>query len=488
MNRETQRRPSLWVSIFRGLDLSRRVVLNLVFFLLLFAFLAAAAGDVPIVPGEAALVLQPGGILVEQLAGDPVDRAIDKATDSYVPETLVGDLVDAITAARDDERIQAIYLDVSGLLGGGLDKAIRVASALEDFRAAGKNVIATADFYEKTGYLIATAADEVYLHDQGILFLDGYSRFRTYYRDGIERLEIDWNVFKVGDYKSAVEPYLRNDMSDEARQANLEFLGDLWSAYLDRVAASREVERTEVETALAEMVARLEQADGDLARVALDSGLVDELTSRPRVRERMVELVGESEDGTTFSQIAMDDYLTAIAEGRNRYPSEGEGIGVIVAKGTILDGSQPPGSVGGDSTAWLIRKAREDASVKALVLRVDSPGGSAFASEVIRRELQMLRDAGKPVVVSMGSLAASGGYWISTASDEIWANPATITGSIGIYGMFPTFQKPMAEYLGMHVDGVGTTWLGGAIRPDRALDDRVAAMFRMTIEKGYRDF
>lgn len=489
MSEQTQpRRRSVIGSIFRGLDMSRKIILNVVFFFLLFAFLGAFADDTPIVPEKTALVIAPQGILVEQLSGDAVQRAIDKATDSYVPETLVDDVLDAIHAAETDDRIRTIYLNFDGLLGGGLDKVLRIATALEDFRATGKKVIANGDQYQKAGYLIATAADEVYVHDQGMVLLDGYSRFRMYHRDAIERLGVQWNVFKVGTYKSAVEPYLRNDMSEAAEEANLEFLDDIWSAYLDHLAASRGLERAQVEADIAQVLDGLREANGSMAQMAVDNGWVDGAKARNEVRQRMIELVGETEEGGTFNQIRMGEYLLALGEERHRYQLDGDGVGVIIARGTILDGSHPPGTIGGDSTAALVRKARLDDQVKAVVLRVDSGGGSAFASEVIRRELELVREAGKPVVVSMGSVAASGGYWIATASDEIWANPTTLTGSIGIFGMFPTFEEPLAEYLGTRVDGVGTTWLAGALRPDRALDPRVGQLIQLNIERGYRDF
>ena len=322
----------------------------------------------------------------------------------------------------------------------------------------------------------------------GAVLLDGYGRYRTYHREGIERLELDWNVFKVGEYKSAVEPYLRDSMSDEAREANLEYMGDLWNAYLEGVAQARNVSVESLKDSVESLSGRVQAAQGNLAQVALDAGLVDQLAERTAVRRRLIDAVGENEDGSTFKQVAFDDYLDALGESRRRYKTDGDGIAVVVARGTILDGSHPPGTIGGDSTAQLIRQARSDESVKAIVLRVDSGGGSALASEVIREELVLAREQGKKVVVSMGSVAASGGYWIATASDEIWASPNTITGSIGIFGMIPTYQKPLAKYLGTRVDGVGTNWLAGALRPDRELDPRVGDIIQANIERGYREF
>jgi protease-4 len=277
-------------------------------------------------------------------------------------------------------------------------------------------------------------------------------------------------------------------MSDEAREANLEWMGDLWRSYLADVAAARGTTRSALTGAIERFDALIEEAGGDTAKVALATGLVDHLVDRDGVRERMIQLVGEDEETHSFHQIGHAAYLAALGDEARPYPTEGDAVAVVVAKGSILDGSQPPGAIGGDSTAALIRDARQDESVKAIVLRVDSGGGSAFASEVIRRELELAREAGKKVVVSMGTVAASGGYWISTASDEIWASANTITGSIGIFGMIPTFQKPLQKHLGIRVDGVGTTWLAGAVRPDRELEPRLRPALQTMIEQGYREF
>jgi protease-4 len=284
-----------------------------------------------------------------------------------------------------------------------------------------------------------------------------------------------------------VEPWVRTGPSPEARQADLEWLNDLWSGWVNAVAESRKLAPAEVRAYVDGMAERAEKAKGDLAQVALQAKLVDKLGTRDQVRARMIELVGEDRKEKTFQQVSLSDYLEA--RGADRAGKRGgDAVAVVVAKGDIQDGKQPAGTIGGDSTAALVRKARQDEQVKAIVLRVDSPGGSAFASEVIRRELQLAREAGKKVVVSMGSLAASGGYWISTASDEIWASPSTITGSIGIFAMFPTVEKPLARYLGVHVDGVGTTRFSGALRPGRPFDPELGRIVQATIDRGYQEF
>ena len=476
-------------AVFRGVDLSLRIVFNLVvLFIIIALFGAMAGGGAPPVPKKTALVVSPVGILTEQLSGDAVQRAIDEATGSYVPETLVDDVLDAIDHAKDDDRIQALFLDLDSVMGGGLDKLMRISAAIDDFKTSGKPVIAAGDSFTKEGYLLATAADEIFMHEFGVILLDGYGRWRAYHKEGLDKYEIDWNIFKVGTFKSAVEPFMRNEMSEEAELANREYLDDLWSDYLEFIAERRGLEPEKIRQDIAQMVEGMAETAGDTGELALANGLVDEIGSRQMIRNKMIELVGENDEKSSFSQINMSDYLEALGDSRHRQPQTGDGVGVVVARGTILDGRHPPGTIGGDSTAALIRQARTDDSVKAVVLRVDSGGGSAFASEVIRRELEKTREAGKPVVISMGSVAASGGYWISTSSDEIWATPVTITGSIGIFGMFPTFQKPLKEYLGTQVDGIGTTWLSGAFRTDKELDPRVGQLIQLGIENGYKEF
>jgi len=470
-------------------DQSRRIAVNLIFIAIPIAIIVALLWSGPTVPYGGALVVEPKGEIVEQLSSPTVSGLFEGAAREGNPETLLKDLLDAIQAAKDDKRIGSIYLNLTKMGSTGVTKLEDLRAALVEFRKSGKKVIAYSDEYQQGAYAVAAAADEVWLHPQGMVLLEGLGRFRNYYKEGIDKLEIDWHVYRVGEYKSAVEPFLRNGPSPEAREADLKWLSDLWSSWVDAVAASRKLKPADVRSYIDQMPQRLESAKGDIAKLALDSGLVDKLGQRDEVRARMIELAGEEkkENEKTFKQVSVSDYLEAKGGDRTGESGGGDAVAVIVAKGDILDGKQPAGKIGGDSTAALIRRARQDDKVKALVLRVDSPGGSSFASEVIRRELAVARKDGKKVVVSMGSLAASGGYWISTASDEIWASPSTITGSIGIFGMFPTVEKPLAKYLGVRVDGVGTTRFAG-IRPDRPLPAEVGRIIQLVVEKGYEDF
>jgi protease-4 len=484
-------RPSVSVRLFRGLDGLRRFLLNVLFFGLLVGLAIAAFSGRAKVPDGAALVVQPQGTIVEQLSGvDPLERLVagSAGVGSMAKETLLKDLLDAIRAGKDDKRIKALYLDLNEMSGAGLTKLRDLRAALADFRKSGKKVVAYGDDYLQPQYYLAAQADEVYLHPEGAVVLYGVGRWRNFYKEGLDRLGVEVHVFRVGEYKSAVEPYLRNDMSPEAKEMALETYGDIWRDYVADVAAARKLKPEDVTGWIEAMPDRLRAAGGDPAKAALDAKLVDKLAERDEVRQRMIQLVGEDEDKKSFRQIGVQAYLAAKGGDRTGARGKGKAVAVVVAKGDILDGTQPAGTIGGDSTARLLRQAREDDAVKAVVLRVDSGGGSAFASEIIRRECELVRKAGKPLVVSMGSVAASGGYWIATSSDEIWAAPETITGSIGIFGIYPTIDKPLAKYLGVHTDGVGTTRFTDGLRPDRPLDPAIADIGQQYIENGYQDF
>ncbi len=484
-------RPSFFVRLGRGIDGLRRFLINVLFFGLLAGLVIAGLGGRPKVPDGAALVLNPRGTIVEQLASvDPVERLVSKASGAgaVTAETLLKDLVDALRLAKDDARIKAVYLDTNDMAGAGFSKLRDLRAAFADFRKSGKKVIAYGDDYLQPQYYLAAQADEVFLHPEGMVLIEGFGRSRNYYKEGLDRFGIEMHVFRVGEYKSAVEPYLRDDMSPEAREMSLDTYGDLWRGWLADVAEARKIAPADITAGIEALPERLREAGGDMAKLAQQAKLVDTLAPRDEVRKRLITLVGEDKEKHSFRQVGFADYLKAKGGDRTGSVGRGKAVAVVVAKGSILDGSQPAGTIGGDSTARLLRRARESETVRAVVLRVDSPGGSAFASEVIRRECELVREAGKPLVVSMGTVAASGGYWISTASDEIWAAPETITGSIGIFGVFPSIHKPLAKYFGVHTDGVGTTRFSDVLRPDRPLDPAVADVLKQSIENGYEDF
>ncbi len=473
--------------LWQGIDFFRRLVLNIVFFTLFFYLINLLACQGPKVPGSAVLVVNPQGTIVEQLGSlglDPVEKIM--GTDER--ETLLKDLLDAIEAGQKDSRVKALLLDLDGLGSVGLTKLQDLAGAITRFKKSGKKVFATADGYNRNSYYLAAQADEIYLHPMGLVMLEGYGRYRQYYREGLDKLEVDLNIFRVGKYKSAVEPYMRSNMSEEDKEASLRFLGVLWDSYVKDIAAARKIEVEKINDYTGRLNEHLKECKGDCAIMSKNAGLIDHVADRDLLYRRLVEMVGEDKKTRSFHQIDYKDYLQA--ENIDQWGDyvHGDVIGVVVAKGSILDGKQPSGTIGGDSTAALIREARKDDHVKAILFRVDSGGGSALASEIIRRELEMAREEGKPVVVSMGSVAASGGYWVSMASDQVWAHPATITGSIGVIGFIPTFQKTLKKYLGINVDGVGTNKLAGALRTDREMSAEIKEAVQMLIDRIYEQF
>ena len=473
--------------IWSGLD-GLRKVLHLLLLLVVFGILwGAFSRSIPLVPDKAALVIAPQGPLVEQLSGDPFERALAEILRQAPVETLLRDVVDAIESAADDQRISALYLDLSGMERSGLAKLQEVARAIDTFRESGKPVIAYGDFYDQPHYYLAAHADEIYLDPKGMLYVEGFANYGLFVKDALDKLAIDINVFRAGQYKSAFETFTRNDMSAEEREESLAWLGSLWGTYKGDVAKARGFEPQVLQAYADEAVESLRSAEGSLAKMALDAGLVTGLEGRFAVEERLAALTGEDDNGGIYVGVDHAAYLTNVRsqEALSREPSDV--VAVIVAAGEILPGEQPPGMIGSDTLAWQLRDAREDEAVKAVVLRIDSPGGSVFASEVIRREVAALREAGKPVVASMSSLAASGGYYIAMDCDRIVASPATITGSIGVIAMFPTFQRTL-EKLGVHSDGVGTTALSGELRGDRALGAAMREILQQSIEYEYRQF
>jgi protease-4 len=477
----------LFAAIWSGVD-SVRKVLHLILLLFIFLLVFGAMQDTPLVlPDRAVLIVEPYGYLVEQIEGHPFDRALAELAGDGRPQTLVQDIVDALEYAKEDDRIEVLHLELSSLLGGGLTKLKLVAEAIEDFKTSGKSVIASADFLSQQGYYLAAHADEVYLHPHGLVLLQGYGRWRTFYKDAIELLRIDWNVFRVGTYKSFVEPYTRMDMSPEDRESSGRLIEQLWDIYQSDVEAARGLDAGTIEAFTDGMLEKVRSQGGDIALAAKEDGLVDDLLNRIELREMLIDYVGADPDyPDTYRAAGMYEYLAQmrVLEGSS---VRSENVAVIVAAGEILFGSQPPGVIGGESTARLLREARNDDSVMAVVLRIDSPGGSSFASDIIMHEVMALRAAGKPVVASMGSVAASGGYVIGMQADKIIASPSTVTGSIGIFGMFPTYQRTL-DAVGIAVDGIGTTPWSGQLRPDREMSEQAKALFQLVIDDGYQDF
>jgi protease IV len=473
--------------VWRILEGIRRV-LHLVLLLVIFGFILAALHTaIPIVPHTAALVIAPEGELVEQLSRDPVRRAFGEASGGPAPETLLRDVTDAIVAAKSDARIKLIVLDLGLLDSSGLSKLQEIGAALREFRAAGKRVVTAANSLDQTQYYLAAQAGEVYLDPMGLVYLDGFSYYRMFLRDAIDKLGVDVNVFRAGTYKSYTDQYSRSDMAASEREESSVWLEALWSAYQQDVTRARSLPAGALAEYVADEAAALAAVNGDAAKLALQRGLVTALKSRRQMADDLKVLVGEDEDTHSFNAIAMNQYLAAVRSKHVLKSKSDVKVGVVVASGEILDGRQPPGTIGGESTADLLREARFDNTVKAVVLRVDSPGGSMFASEQILREVQALRKAGKPVVVSMSTYAASGGYYIAAAANQIFASPTTLTGSIGVFSIVPTFQRTL-EKLGVKVDGIGTTPLAGNMREDRTLTAASRQILQTSVDHAYSEF
>lgn len=472
--------------IWRALD-SVRKVLHLIILIVTFSIIAAVLSPrIPIVPQSAALVVAPRGALVEQLSGDPVERAIAEMYGTGRAETLVRDVVDAIEAAKKDDRIKALVLDLSAMTGGGLAKLEEISTAVRDFRSTGKRVVAIGEGYDQSQYYVAANADDIFLDPQGILLIEGYGYYRTFLKGAIDKLAVDVNIFRAGKYKSYTDQFSRNDMAESEKEESLAWLESLWGQYQEGVQRARGLDAPAVNAYVSELAGAARAKNGDLAAVALERGLVTELKSRHEAEEYLKTLVGEDEDDHNYQGIVHWDYLSAV-RAAHALQIEGDRVGVVVASGEILDGEQPPGTIGSDSAVRLLRQARHDDAIKAVVLRIDSPGGSMQASEVIRREINALREAGKPVIASMSSMAASGGYYIAMDTDEIWASPATLTGSIGVFAVFPTFERTL-EKIGVDTDGVGTTPLAGSLSIERTMKEEPKEILQLYVDHAYNTF
>ncbi|HVF35070.1 MAG TPA: signal peptide peptidase SppA [Candidatus Saccharimonadia bacterium] len=485
----TENRPNLFVRFVRGsyraLDASRRFAMNLLFLLIVVLVLAAIAGTTPKLGPKTALVLAPRGSIVEQYSASPADRALAKLIGDDIEELQLRDVLRALESAATDPMIDRVVIAPDLLASAGHATLREIGAALVRFKKSGKEVIAYADGMDQRGYYLAAHADRIYLHPEGAVLLEGLGRYRTYFKDAFDKFGVEARLFRVGEYKSAGEPFIRSDQSPEAREADLYWMGDVWQRYLADIAKLRGLDAAALAASIDALDTEIVARGGDLAKLALDQKLVDELKTRDELRAQLIEAGAKDDDDETFRQIDVESYA-AYATVRAVKLGAAQ-VAVVVAEGEIVDGDQPPGTVGGDSTAKLIRKAREDDDVKAIVLRVDSPGGGVFPSEVIRREIELTREAGKPVVASMGDVAASGGYWISMNADEIVASESTITGSIGIFGLWFNVDDAMAK-LGLNTDGAATTWIAGAIDPTREYDPRLGTVIQSVIDRGYADF
>lgn len=469
--------------LWHAVDVSRRFVVNFIFLLIVIIFLIAIfSGGGKKLEDKTALVLDIKGVLVEQHESGVRESLLAEAQGETKKSTQLREVLTVLDAAAKDSKISSVVLLLDDMQGAGLPMLREVAAALGRFKASGKKVIAWGSSYDQRQYFLAAHADEVYLHPMGTVMLNGFGRYRNYYKDALDKVGVTVNVLKVGTYKSFAEPYIANGPSPAAAEADQFLYGAMWKIYTDGVEKARKLPAGALMEGINNLPELLKKEGGDIAKMTLNLKLVDGLKTRDEMRQLMISKGSKDEQSKSFRQIGLEEYLS-----KHKPQILGDGVGVIIAAGEISDGNAPPGAIGGLSTANLVRKAREDDQIKAIVLRVDSPGGSAFGSELIRRELELTRKAGKPVVVSMGNVAASGGYWISMAADEVFADEATITGSIGVFAIFPTADK-VIDKLGIHTGGTTTTWMGDAFNPLRPLNPRFGEVIQAGIDHIYLDF
>ena len=486
---------TLLVGFGKFINFANHLIFNLIMLFLLVVVvavvgvgLAAKSGGFRPLQDKTALVLDLKGTLVEQYTSAPIERALAQVSGGDEGRELqLRDLLKAIKAAKDDPKIQRVVLLTDGFNVAGFAALRELGAALRDFRSGGKKILAFGVGMEQKQYYLAAQADEIYLDPEGAVLLEGLGRYRLYYREALQdKLGIDVHLFRVGEYKSAAEPYVLDAASPESREADLFWMNDLWQRYLGDIASARKLKAEDLSAMIGAMPERVKAVQGDLAQLALNEKLVDGLKTPHEIEMLLAERGAFDEDEQSFRQIGLYPYL-AQHKDKSALLAKRAQVAVIVAQGEISDGKQPQGSVGGDSTSELIRQAREDENVKALVLRVDSPGGSVFPSEQIRREIALTKEAGKPVVVSMGNVAASGGYWISMNADRIYADPSTITGSIGIFGLWMSAPRAL-DKIGVHSDGVGTTPLAGVFDVTRPLDPGAGSLIQSVIDHGYAQF
>jgi protease-4 len=460
---------------------------NILFLLMLAViyFVYIGGGPEPL-PAKAALLLNMSGTVVDQKSVvNPLQALLaDPSPENH--EVLLRDAIEAIDYAAKDPAINSLVMELDSLMHVGISKSQEIVGALETFRASGKPIVAVGDYYTQDQYFLASYADTVISHPMGGVALEGYSSYQNYFREALEKISVNVHIFRAGDHKSAVEPFMRDDMSPAEKELTSRWLNNLWGQYTTFVETHRNLAAGTVDNYVNNFTQRLQSHGGDAAQTALQAGLVDKLLGRSESNDFLVELVGASNDDGLYEAVEFERYVA-----RKRPMSlgspKGDRVAVITAEGNILPGEQPPGLIGGDSLAQLIRGAVEADGVKAIVLRVDSGGGSMFASEIIRQQVLHAKEMGLPVIVSMGAVAASGGYYIAADADEIWVTPSTITGSIGVFAAFPTFED-LLQRVGIYTDGVGTTELAGSLRADRPLNPELVAALNSGVEFAYESF
>jgi len=469
--------------------LVRNTVLNLLLLGLtgMLVFTLIQEEDLTIPQNTILKLIISGNIVEEKKNISALENFLDSSigTDNQF-ETSLQDIIDTINTAAEDENISVLLLDLSHLKHAGLNQLVEIGKAVERFRSPNKKVVAAGDFFSQTQYYLASYADNVIINPMGAVDLHGFGLYRLYFQKALEKLQINYDIFKVGTYKSALEPFIRNDMSAEDRLQSEVWLSALWKIYTDDVNTQRDLDQNAIADYTNDIAAQLKFTHGNSAELALKLGLVDQIMNRQQLTTYLKSISGNENSSTPYI-MSSSDYSSRVVPAYDGDSSSSQKIGVIIAEGNIVPGRQPTGLIGGDSLGELIRKARQDNKIKAVVLRINSGGGSAFASEIIRQEIMALQKKGKPLVVSMGAVAASGGYWIAADADEIWASPATLTGSIGIFGAIPTFEKTLASY-GIYSDGVGTTPLASGLNLTQPLPEQLRSAIQQGVAHGYDQF
>ncbi len=472
---------------WRLINFIREFVLNLLLLFLVIAGLSlwvqfktlTSNAYVP----KGALVLDLSGVVVDKPTVNKrlskVARYLLGSNNDHLEENSLFQLAKAIHQAKTDSRITGIVLDLKNFSGGDQPSLQYIGKYLRDFRDSGKPIFAIGDNYSQAQYYLASFANKIYLSPQGSIDLHGFATNSLYFKSLLDKLKVSSHIFRVGTYKSAVEPLLRDNMSPAAREADTRWVSELWSNYLHQLAANRQITPEQVFPGASGLIAALQQTDGDTSRYAREAKLVDEVASQAEVEQQLIRVFGEDSQGYGYRGTSVYNYPLQDQVRRGN-------IAVVFVNGAIVDGEDTPGSAGGDTIAAQIREARLNDDIKAIVLRVNSPGGSVTASETIRQELAAAKTAGKPIIVSMGGMAASGGYWISTPGNYIIASPTTLTGSIGIFGVINTVEKSLDD-IGVHTDGVSTSPLAD-VTVTKALPKEVQQIMQISIQRGYKNF
>lgn len=444
-------------SIWGFISWVRVAIFNVVFIIFIVCIVMAVKQQTPdVLPNSFALELSPSGILVEELSAINPTQALLEDESSKQYETVVSDIIRTIDYAATDKKVSTLILKLNDMRGGGMGHLQEIGKALSRFKDSGKKIIALSNNYSQGQYFLASHADKIVLHNMGSVSLTGFSSYRLYYKEALDKLNVSVNIFRAGKYKDAIEPYLRNNMSEASRAQNGLWINGLWKAYTAHIETMRNLPNGAVNHLANNIDTLLESAKGNHAQLALQQQLVDVVATQQEIQRELIAEFGEKLKTQTYNAVNWQRYLAT-----KKPAVRAASVGLIIANGQILDGFQLEGAIGGESMSQLLRKVRKNSNIKALVIRVNSGGGSAIASEFIRAEVQAIRDAGIPVVISMGNVAASGGYWIATAADEIWALPTTITGSIGVFGISPNLHQTLAK-VGVHVDGLGSTEIATA--------------------------